>query len=262
MANTTWNPSDKAANVTLSGDNLTATTAAGTGSGVRTVDKQSAGKFYWEFTATAVGTAASGVGVVSPTLDLTIASNGFSVAKPVGSSCGAIRTGLILVDGVSTGISLGTITGLVVCIAFDVSARLIWFRLGAGGNWNNSASANPATGVGGIATTIGIGIPVYPAALLVSSTDAITANFGDTAFTGAVPSGFTSGFTAGASAGNNALVTQVALEMWASVAITAAPTGRAKVWNGSAWVLKPVKVWSGSAWVEKPAKVWNGSAWV
>jgi hypothetical protein len=35
-----------------------------------------------------------------------------------------------------------------------------------------------------------------------------------------------------------------------------------KVWNGSAWVVKPTKVWSGSAWVEKPAKVWNGSAWV
>lgn len=39
-------------------------------------------------------------------------------------------------------------------------------------------------------------------------------------------------------------------------------TGRMKVWNGSAWVAKPVKVWNGSAWVTKPAKVWNGSAWV
>jgi hypothetical protein len=38
--------------------------------------------------------------------------------------------------------------------------------------------------------------------------------------------------------------------------------GKIKVWNGSAWVEKPVKVWNGSAWVEKPVKVWNGSAWV
>ena len=37
--------------------------------------------------------------------------------------------------------------------------------------------------------------------------------------------------------------------------------GRPKVWNGSAWVAKPVKVWNGSVWVEKPMKVWNGSAW-
>jgi hypothetical protein len=38
--------------------------------------------------------------------------------------------------------------------------------------------------------------------------------------------------------------------------------GRAKVWNGSAWVEKPAKVWNGSAWVEKPVKFWNGSSWV
>ena len=42
----------------------------------------------------------------------------------------------------------------------------------------------------------------------------------------------------------------------------AAPTGRMKVWTGSAWAQKPVKVWTGSAWVEKPVKAWNGSAWV
>lgn len=39
-------------------------------------------------------------------------------------------------------------------------------------------------------------------------------------------------------------------------------TGRPKVWNGSAWVQKPLKVWSGSAWVEKPVKVYNGSSFV
>lgn len=38
--------------------------------------------------------------------------------------------------------------------------------------------------------------------------------------------------------------------------------GRLNIWNGSAWVEKPMKAWSGSAWVEKPVKVWNGSSWV
>jgi len=43
----------------------------------------------------------------------------------------------------------------------------------------------------------------------------------------------------------------------------AAPTGgQIKVWDGSAWVLKPVKYYNGSAWVEKPLKRWTGSAWV
>lgn len=49
----------------------------------------------------------------------------------------------------------------------------------------------------------------------------------------------------------------VALRPAASVA-----AGNAKVWNGSAWVAKPVKVWNGSAWVTKPVKRWNGTAWV
>lgn len=49
----------------------------------------------------------------------------------------------------------------------------------------------------------------------------------------------------------------VALRPTASVA-----AGNAKIWNGSAWVAKPVKVWNGSAWVTKPVKRWNGTAWV
>lgn len=40
-----------------------------------------------------------------------------------------------------------------------------------------------------------------------------------------------------------------------------AGSGLIKVWNGSAWVEKPVKVWNGSAWVTKPVKFWTGSAW-
>lgn len=40
-----------------------------------------------------------------------------------------------------------------------------------------------------------------------------------------------------------------------------AGSGLIKVWNGSAWVEKPVKVWTGSAWVTKPLKRWTGSSW-
>ena len=38
--------------------------------------------------------------------------------------------------------------------------------------------------------------------------------------------------------------------------------GGVKIWNGTAWVAKPVKFWNGTAWVTKPAKFWNGTAWV
>lgn len=35
-----------------------------------------------------------------------------------------------------------------------------------------------------------------------------------------------------------------------------------RVWNGSAWTVKPVKEWNGSAWVPRELKYWNGSVWV
>jgi hypothetical protein len=47
----------------------------------------------------------------------------------------------------------------------------------------------------------------------------------------------------------------------AALAIAIHIPGRLNVWNGSAWVEKPVKVWSGSGWIEKPVKIWNGANW-
>lgn len=38
-------------------------------------------------------------------------------------------------------------------------------------------------------------------------------------------------------------------------------TGKAKVWNGSAWVSHPAKVWDGSSWVDHSMKGWDGSSW-
>jgi len=126
------------------------------------------------------------------------------------------NSGTVYVDGTNTGIVFGTVTsGSVVCIAVDCDARLIWYRIGAAGNWNTVASNNPATGVGGIAIfNLGRGIPLYPMASLTTSGDQVTANFGDTAFVGAVPSGYTSGFTAGASVPTNALASQALAEHW------------------------------------------------
>ncbi|HEU4913838.1 MAG TPA: kelch repeat-containing protein [Candidatus Saccharimonadales bacterium] len=51
-------------------------------------------------------------------------------------------------------------------------------------------------------------------------------------------------------------------ESAADFTVSSGAGGNIKVWNGSAWVAKPMKVWNGSAWVVKPVKRWNGSAWV
>ena len=204
MANTTWNPSDKSANVTLTGGNLIAT-SGGTLAWVRAIDRQVAGKFYWEITTPTWTHAQSALGVAA-----NVVISGFTA-----KTSGVIRSGVVYVDNVSTGINIGALSnGSLVGVAIDCSARLIWYRLGAAGNWNGSGAANPATGAGGIAFNSLGGFPIYPTAWMGVASDQATANFGDTAFTGAVPAGFTSGFTAGASIPNTTLATQVALEQF------------------------------------------------
>jgi hypothetical protein len=208
VANTTWSTTDKSSNLTLSGSNLTATAGSGGFAWVRTTDKQVAGKFYWEIAATTFVNASSQIGVATATANI-------SVGLTAAGTLGVARAGNISLDGNNTGVSIGSIAGGTVCFAFDVAARLIWVRLGSAGNWNNSSTANPATSAGGISTPgLGLGIPIYAAAFPVGVSDAVTANFGDSAFTGTVPSGFTSGFTAGVTTSTNALVTQTAVEHW------------------------------------------------
>jgi hypothetical protein len=79
-----------------------------------------------------------------------------------------------------------------VMVATDFDAKLVWFRVGSG-NWNNNASANPATGVGGVSIS-GIAIPVVPAfalgASLATAQDIMAVNFGQFAFANAAPAGF------------------------------------------------------------------------
>ncbi len=213
MANTVWNGSDKTANCTLSGGNLIATSASAGINSVRAVDKQALGKFYWECTCNITTTTNTGPGIA--TSNLSLSANQLTAAA-VG--CSAVtKNGNIYVDGVNTGVPvIGALTnGSVVCIACDATARTVWYRLGVAGNWNGSAANNPATGVGGIAVnSLGNGFGIYPITWFGASGDQVTANFGDTAFVGAVPSGYTSGFTAGASVPTNALASQVAAEHW------------------------------------------------
>jgi hypothetical protein len=247
MANTTWSTTDKGASITLTGSNLIATNSTSAAAGVRAADAQASGKFYWEYTCNTFASANSAVGISRGGSDLTIRP---STATAVGE-CGVFAIGNIYIDGVNPGgVTLGTITaGTVVAVAIDCTGRLVWFRQGVAGNWNGSASANPATGAGGLSlTTISGGIAVYPTAWINQLNDQITANFGGSAFVGVVPSGFTSGFTSGAAPPTNMVdtqasleewiinnpqgqVTQVSLEQWASVAAFVPPVpGKGRVW--------------------------------
>jgi hypothetical protein len=77
-----------------------------------------------------------------------------------------------------------------LCMAVDLTAKLIWFRTGAG-NWNNSGTANPATGVGGWALPAGFAGnnrgSLFPAVMAYGTATALTINQTPVQ---AVPAGF------------------------------------------------------------------------
>lgn len=188
----TWNPSDKGGDVTLSNGNLTAK-SSNTDTwidGVRTIASNTTGKFYFEL----LGLGSSGF--------LGFATSAWNL----GPSRLPDATGTISYDDTNGQIRQNTSGGgnvLVItaaaaahlstfCIAIDLTSNLIWIRVNAG-NWNNSASANPETGTGGGAIT-SMGATYVAIDCIGSNGRGYTANFGASTFTYVVPSGFKSGW--------------------------------------------------------------------
>lgn len=176
-------PSKIGTGITLSNGNNTATFTSGQAVALG-IDGSSSGKYYFEVTFTS-GTASSNasVGLVpaSEPLDSQVGYN--DIAPTVGLFQ---NSGTIYTDGGTnsgTGTSFET-AGNVVCVAYDATNRLVWFRVG-NGNWNNSASNNPATGTGGITVT-GTS-EMYPA---IGTDSASVWNTNFNFFSQAVPSGF------------------------------------------------------------------------
>ena len=139
-----WNNTDKSADITLSNNDKTATTAEAIALGIRSTTKRvngTAGKYYAEFLCTQFsGNATVGIQATSATIN-----------SPVAAVCAlGGATFNIRVNDVASSYGVGQIvTGDLVCIAWDAGAELIWFKRNTG-LWNNNASANPATGVNGV----------------------------------------------------------------------------------------------------------------
>lgn len=210
---TTWNPSDKAASVTLSGGNLTAVTSTNA-NGVRSIASQSAGKWYIEITVNAGSTGSMNFGFCTSAVSPTGMTNG---------TVGTLATVMINANATNSiysgsGTAIGNwvaSSSLVTCIAIDLTARLIWCR-GPTGTWNNSGTADPGSAVGGLSIstnswTAGTAVYVYWAGATAGISG--TLNAGASAFTGAAPSGFNAGF--GTVAPTTAQLTQIGLEQWA-----------------------------------------------
>src|SRR5215471_9761407 len=183
---TTFDPAHLS-NVSLSGGNLKATSTSSSSSAARTVFSASSDKYYWELLS-GIASGASGVAIATSSW-----VPGTGTGLVIWFCSNAVYT-----DGGGT--FLGSIpfpaSGNSVAIAVDLGAKLIWFRAltPSLGNWNNSGSANPATGVGGFSwTTVTGSAPYYGAVNFANANDNFTANFGQNAFIGPVPSGFTAG---------------------------------------------------------------------
>ena len=166
-------------NMTLSNGSLRATS---TGSGyalIPVAQRRTSGKYYWEYT------------VVNHTnINTSMGVNG--------SSINAIVTvvGSILVNAVSTGWSLGSISiGHVVGVALDIPAKLIWFKNITNSSAWNTSGGNPATGTSGANISAIVG-PITPTFTATLASQVLDANFGASAFVGPVPAGFTAGWPA------------------------------------------------------------------
>jgi hypothetical protein len=198
MANTVWSAADSSRGVTLSGGNLIATSAGATDRGVRGADEKTSGKYYVEYRYNTSAGGDTGAGFAEGLADLN-SSLPFSAIK------GAIayRSGNVWIGGGNQfNIGAAPTSTDRVCMAVDFDNHKVWFRLN-GGNWNASGTDNPATNTGGFSIG-GTGahggvIRYFPAAVFNATSDQITANFGDSAFAQAVPSGFTAGWPVNAS---------------------------------------------------------------
>lgn len=109
---------------------------------------RSSGKLYFEYH---ILTLAGQAGATFDTQFFGVANNGINLGSYLGStpnqSVGAQSQGSIYG---ATGGWQGAQQGDYVYVAVDIDNLLIWFATSANTDWNNSGTADPTTGVGGI----------------------------------------------------------------------------------------------------------------
>lgn len=185
-----WSSTHKNSNISVSGTTATMDSAA-INAAVFAAKTASSGKYYWEITVT--------------TTDITNVAVGFGCSvcdTSDGTWCGSTTEGLawfgpngaILNNNSSPLATWATYTsGQRLCIALDITNKLIWGRVGSG-NWNNSSTANPATGVGGYnwgaLTDLGTESPWSPGASLNSNGDTAVGYFDSGSWNFTAPAGF------------------------------------------------------------------------
>lgn len=177
---TTWDPAQKAASITLSNGNLTATQASGGWNGTKGLSSlaKASGKWYFEVT------------VVSNTSNLIIvgvANSGASLTAFCGSDVNGwgyyAGTGQIYTGGGNFPGGSTFTNGDVIGVCIDATLKRAWFAK------NNTyiLSGAPATNTNPSFT--GLTGSLMPM-ISINSAGSVVANFGAVAFTYTPPSGF------------------------------------------------------------------------
>lgn len=182
----TLDPANKGVAIGLSGGNLTASNsnAANTDASVKSTTSHASGKYYAEVTVTAYSRLLVGIGNASATLTGFVGSDANGI--------GWFGPSNVFVNGVSVATIAPYTAGQVLSIALDIGNGQIWFLTNNTNQWNGSGTANPATNTGGISLS-GNGVGAGPYFLMVSPANnatTVTVNFGATAYSNSVPSGF------------------------------------------------------------------------
>lgn len=190
----TWNPADKSADITLLSGDLEARNDLASGAGWRSVRSTvgvASGKWYWEYRVQQQSADADsgyhmyGSARAAAALSSFIGSDAEGWAyfdktgeKYTGGSPAAYGDAYALND--------------IISVALDADAGRLWWA--KNGVWQ--ASGDPAAGTNpaftGLSGTIYAGVGLF-ADNTIGSRGAVLANFGETTFAHAVPSGFNAG---------------------------------------------------------------------
>ena len=183
-------------NATLSNGNLTVTGNGGGVGGAASTSYKSSGKFCVSFTINQSTANTDFIGIQDNTVPgYPAVTNG----SPGHYAGWWIKNNQILNSGGSQGaLQAAGVNGNSLNIAVDIGNGTCWYQLlnPTAGNWNNDASANPATNTNGKVCAYTNVAPMFGISNIGSPStgDGVTANFGATACSGQLPSGFSAGW--------------------------------------------------------------------
>jgi Glycosyl hydrolases family 16 len=195
--------SGKSPSIALSNGNLTAQSSGAVSQSVLSTLGYTTGKFYFEVTLNAI-TSDTGIGIANGSYNLADplqlggqlnASVGYYPITPPQAIYNGSGTGGLDGFGRQSQGTASDAVGAILNIAVDFTAKLIWtsspaMRTQSGNLWNNSSTANPATGAGGVSFSNLSAGPYFAAFNDDMGGAQVTFNFGATTFARTVPTGF------------------------------------------------------------------------